>query len=76
MRDHAEHFCTYSSFENDKISTVSLAASFSYGEALFMNSKLIGGVTEFLNTERELNEVIHKHVPVHVAESLSGRFYT
>ncbi|MEQ2189795.1 hypothetical protein GOODEAATRI_029037, partial [Goodea atripinnis] len=28
-----------------------------YGEALFMNSKLIGGVTEFLNTERELNEV-------------------
>ncbi|XP_038152122.1 thyrotropin-releasing hormone-degrading ectoenzyme-like [Cyprinodon tularosa] len=28
-----------------------------YGEALFMNSKLIGGVTEFLNTERELNEL-------------------
>uniref|UniRef100_A0A3P9D1P8 Aminopeptidase n=1 Tax=Maylandia zebra TaxID=106582 RepID=A0A3P9D1P8_9CICH len=28
-----------------------------YGEALFMNSKLISGVTEFLNTERELNEV-------------------
>ncbi|AWO98339.1 putative thyrotropin-releasing hormone-degrading ectoenzyme, partial [Scophthalmus maximus] len=27
-----------------------------YGEALFMNSKLISGVTEFLNTERELNE--------------------
>ncbi|XP_036977336.1 thyrotropin-releasing hormone-degrading ectoenzyme isoform X1 [Acanthopagrus latus] len=27
-----------------------------YGEALFMNSKLIGGVTEFLNTEKELNE--------------------
>lgn len=30
---------------------------FRYGEALFMNSKLISGVTEFLNTERELNEV-------------------
>uniref|UniRef100_A0A671YEE0 Aminopeptidase n=1 Tax=Sparus aurata TaxID=8175 RepID=A0A671YEE0_SPAAU len=29
-----------------------------YGEALFMNSKLIGGVTEFLNTEKELNEII------------------
>ncbi|TRY66450.1 hypothetical protein DNTS_012502 [Danionella cerebrum] len=28
-----------------------------YGEALFMNSKLIGGVTEFLNTEVELNEL-------------------
>ncbi|XP_075967939.1 thyrotropin-releasing hormone-degrading ectoenzyme-like [Anarhichas minor] len=28
-----------------------------YGETLFMNSKLIGGVTEFLNTERELNEL-------------------
>ncbi|KTF96758.1 hypothetical protein cypCar_00038787 [Cyprinus carpio] len=28
-----------------------------YGEALFMNSKLISGVTEFLNTEAELNEV-------------------
>uniref|UniRef100_A0A8C4HCL9 Aminopeptidase n=1 Tax=Dicentrarchus labrax TaxID=13489 RepID=A0A8C4HCL9_DICLA len=28
-----------------------------YGEALFMNSKLIGGVTEFLNTDRELNEL-------------------
>uniref|UniRef100_A0A672FBH4 Aminopeptidase n=1 Tax=Salarias fasciatus TaxID=181472 RepID=A0A672FBH4_SALFA len=28
-----------------------------YGEALFMNSRLIGGVTEFLNTERELNEL-------------------
>lgn len=28
-----------------------------YGEALFMNSKLIGGVTEFLNTEKELQEV-------------------
>ncbi|CAG5926734.1 unnamed protein product [Menidia menidia] len=28
-----------------------------YGEALFMNSKLIGGVTEFLNTEKELNEL-------------------
>uniref|UniRef100_A0A8D3A9K0 Aminopeptidase n=2 Tax=Scophthalmus maximus TaxID=52904 RepID=A0A8D3A9K0_SCOMX len=28
-----------------------------YGEALFMNSKLISGVTEFLNTERELNEL-------------------
>ncbi|CAB1417946.1 unnamed protein product, partial [Pleuronectes platessa] len=27
-----------------------------YGEALFMNSKLISGVTEFLNTEKELNE--------------------
>ncbi|KAJ8261753.1 hypothetical protein GJAV_G00158020 [Gymnothorax javanicus] len=28
-----------------------------YGEALFMNSKLISGVTEFLNTESELNEL-------------------
>ncbi|TRY66452.1 hypothetical protein DNTS_012504 [Danionella cerebrum] len=28
-----------------------------YGEALFMNSKLISGVTEFLNTEIELNEL-------------------
>uniref|UniRef100_A0A8C9S2E7 Aminopeptidase n=2 Tax=Scleropages formosus TaxID=113540 RepID=A0A8C9S2E7_SCLFO len=28
-----------------------------YGEALFMNSKLINGVTEFLNTESELNEL-------------------
>lgn len=28
-----------------------------FGEALFMNSKLIGGVTEFLNTEKELNEL-------------------
>lgn len=28
-----------------------------YGEALFMNSKLIGGVTEFLNTEKELTEL-------------------
>ncbi|XP_029681598.1 thyrotropin-releasing hormone-degrading ectoenzyme [Takifugu rubripes] len=28
-----------------------------YGEALFLNSKLIGGVTEFLNTERELQEL-------------------
>uniref|UniRef100_A0A669DYH2 Aminopeptidase n=1 Tax=Oreochromis niloticus TaxID=8128 RepID=A0A669DYH2_ORENI len=31
-----------------------------YGEALFMNSKLISGVTEFLNTERELNEAFNK----------------
>lgn len=28
-----------------------------YGEALFLNSKLIGGVTEFLNTAKELNEL-------------------
>lgn len=28
-----------------------------YGEALFLNSKLINGVTEFLNTEAELNEL-------------------
>ncbi|KAM9312842.1 thyrotropin-releasing hormone-degrading ectoenzyme [Gastrophryne carolinensis] len=28
-----------------------------YGEALFMNSKLISGVTEFLNTEEELHEL-------------------
>ncbi|XP_077194949.1 thyrotropin-releasing hormone-degrading ectoenzyme isoform X2 [Paroedura picta] len=28
-----------------------------YGEALFMNSKLISGVTEFLNTDNELNEL-------------------
>lgn len=35
--------------------TVSLIGR--YGEALFMNSKLISGVTEFLNTEAELNEV-------------------
>lgn len=28
-----------------------------YGEALFMNSKLINGVTEFLNMETELSEV-------------------
>ncbi|XP_053111820.1 thyrotropin-releasing hormone-degrading ectoenzyme isoform X2 [Hemicordylus capensis] len=28
-----------------------------YGEALFMNSKLISGVTEFLNTQNELNEL-------------------
>ena len=28
-----------------------------YGEALFMISKLISGVTEFLNTEAELSEV-------------------
>ncbi|KAI1238958.1 Thyrotropin-releasing hormone-degrading ectoenzyme, partial [Lamprotornis superbus] len=27
-----------------------------YGEALFMNSKLVSGVTEFLNTEGELRE--------------------
>uniref|UniRef100_A0A671YHJ6 Aminopeptidase n=1 Tax=Sparus aurata TaxID=8175 RepID=A0A671YHJ6_SPAAU len=33
-----------------------------YGEALFMNSKLIGGVTEFLNTEKELNEVKHTNI--------------
>lgn len=31
-----------------------------YGEALFMNSKLISGVTEFLNTESELNEVSYE----------------
>ncbi|XP_061839538.1 thyrotropin-releasing hormone-degrading ectoenzyme-like [Nerophis lumbriciformis] len=30
-----------------------------YGEALFMNSKLISGVTEFLNTEEELAELNH-----------------
>lgn len=34
-----------------------------YGEALFMNSKLIGGVTEFLNTERELQEVRPRLLP-------------
>lgn len=53
--------------------TETFSLSFRYGEALFMNSKLIGGVTEFLNTERELNEVgTQKHtgapagiVPVH-----------
>ncbi|XP_062469736.1 thyrotropin-releasing hormone-degrading ectoenzyme [Pezoporus occidentalis] len=28
-----------------------------YGEALFMNSKLVSGVTEFLNTEEELREL-------------------
>ncbi|XP_041637312.1 thyrotropin-releasing hormone-degrading ectoenzyme-like [Cheilinus undulatus] len=28
-----------------------------YGEALFMNSKLISGVTEFLNTDKELAEL-------------------
>ncbi|XP_051911006.1 thyrotropin-releasing hormone-degrading ectoenzyme-like [Hippocampus zosterae] len=28
-----------------------------YGEALFMNSKLIGGVTEFLDTEKELQQL-------------------
>ncbi|XP_051544822.1 thyrotropin-releasing hormone-degrading ectoenzyme-like [Myxocyprinus asiaticus] len=28
-----------------------------YGEALFMNSKLISGVTEFLNTEAEMTEL-------------------
>ncbi|KAL4641471.1 thyrotropin-releasing hormone-degrading ectoenzyme-like [Arapaima gigas] len=28
-----------------------------YGEALFMNAKLINGVTEFLNTESELSEL-------------------
>ncbi|XP_068046329.1 thyrotropin-releasing hormone-degrading ectoenzyme isoform X2 [Anomalospiza imberbis] len=28
-----------------------------YGEALFMNSKLVSGVTEFLNTEGELREL-------------------
>ncbi|TTZ20721.1 Thyrotropin-releasing hormone-degrading ectoenzyme [Bagarius yarrelli] len=28
-----------------------------YGEALFMNSKLISGVTEFLNTDSELSEL-------------------
>ncbi|CAI9535757.1 unnamed protein product [Staurois parvus] len=32
-----------------------------YGEALFMNSKLISGVTEFLNTEEELNESGQSH---------------
>uniref|UniRef100_A0A671YAY8 Aminopeptidase n=1 Tax=Sparus aurata TaxID=8175 RepID=A0A671YAY8_SPAAU len=45
-----------------------------YGEALFMNSKLIGGVTEFLNTEKELNEVKHTnihHYVVGVSESNS-----
>lgn len=36
---------------------VFLFFSLRYGEALFMNSKLIGGVTEFLNTEKELQEV-------------------
>ncbi|XP_057710612.1 thyrotropin-releasing hormone-degrading ectoenzyme isoform X1 [Corythoichthys intestinalis] len=30
-----------------------------YGEALFMSSKLIGGVTEFLDTEKELDELKH-----------------
>ncbi|KAF4079903.1 hypothetical protein AMELA_G00183560 [Ameiurus melas] len=28
-----------------------------FGEALFLNSKLISGVTEFLNTQRELDEL-------------------
>lgn len=47
--------------ERDPVNSVSLSLC-SYGEALFMNSKLIGGVTEFLNTEKELNEVkTHKH---------------
>lgn len=47
--------------ERDPVNSVSLSLC-SYGEALFMNSKLIGGVTEFLNTEKELNEVkAHKH---------------
>ncbi|CAL8242637.1 unnamed protein product [Merluccius merluccius] len=32
-----------------------------YGEALFLNSKLIGGVTEYLNTEDELNELKDFH---------------
>ncbi|CAL8324484.1 unnamed protein product [Lota lota] len=32
-----------------------------YGEALFLNSKLIGGVTEYLNTEDELNELKEFH---------------
>ncbi|XP_039617849.1 thyrotropin-releasing hormone-degrading ectoenzyme-like [Polypterus senegalus] len=30
-----------------------------YGEALFINSKLINGVTEYLTTEAELNELKH-----------------
>lgn len=38
-----------------------------YGEALFMNSKLISGVTEFLNTEEELREVIFEWLPDHEA---------
>lgn len=42
--------------ERDPVNSISLSLC-SYGEALFMNSKLIGGVTEFLNTEKELNEV-------------------
>uniref|UniRef100_A0A3Q4MTV6 Aminopeptidase n=1 Tax=Neolamprologus brichardi TaxID=32507 RepID=A0A3Q4MTV6_NEOBR len=37
-----------------------------YGEALFMNSKLISGVTEFLNTERELNEFSLNTSHVHI----------
>ncbi len=42
-----------------------LLSLFSYGEALFMNSKLISGVTEFLNTDKELSEVntpTHMHI--------------
>ncbi|KAE8615641.1 hypothetical protein XENTR_v10008572 [Xenopus tropicalis] len=45
-----------------------------YGEALFMNSKLISGVTEFLNTEEELNELkdfIQQHKGGSAVASLS-----
>lgn len=42
-------------FQLQCLSSVSLIRR--YGEALFMNSKLISGVTEFLNTEAELSEV-------------------
>lgn len=44
-----------------------LLSSHRYGEALFMNSKLISGVTEFLNTEEELREVIFEWFPDHEA---------
>lgn len=49
----------------NRVSEPPVSSSLSrYGEALFMNSKLISGVTEFLNTEKELNEVqTHKHGP-------------
>ncbi|XP_078534293.1 thyrotropin-releasing hormone-degrading ectoenzyme [Lissotriton helveticus] len=44
-----------------------------YGEALFMNSKLISGVTEFLNTEGELNE-LKNFIKLHGGGSVAAPF--
>ncbi|KAF7645481.1 hypothetical protein LDENG_00203890, partial [Lucifuga dentata] len=47
-----------------------------YGEALFMNSKLINGVTEFLNTERELDEVTHTYTHAHIHTHIRTHAHT